>query len=72
MNKEFFHCVLEFCNIYDLLSLAENEANRKDKEGLSHPLFICIYFRAIRTKKIPDYIFQITENSKNILTVLTF
>lgn len=41
-DKEFFQCVLEFCNIYYLLSVAENQANRKDKEGLSHPLFICV------------------------------
>lgn len=72
MSKKFFQCFLELCNIYYLLSLAENETDRKDKEGLSHPLFICIYFRAIRSKKIPDYIFQVAQNSKNILTVITF
>lgn len=72
MSKKFFQYFLEFCNIYYLLSLAENETDRKDKESLSHSLFICIYFRDIRSKKIPDYIFRVTQISRNILTVITF
>lgn len=72
MTKNFSQCVLEFCNICDLLYIAENETNRKDKEGLSHPLFTCLYFRAMRSKKIPGYIFQVIQKNKNILTVITF
>lgn len=72
MTKKLFQCVLEFCNIYDLLSVAKNQTNRKDKEGLSHPLFVCIYFRAIRSKKIPDYVFQVIQNNKSIPTIVTF